>query len=81
MVADEIFLQTCHRIRGTFYNCWQGLDQGNTNAATNLSAMFLLFPMVEMMKMVDEGVQLGKEHFAGELEVLTRMDGENVLHG
>ena len=55
------------------------VPQGNTNAATNLSAMFLLLPMVGMTKMVDEGVQLGKERFAGEM--MARMDQENLLRG
>ena len=41
--------------------------------------MPLLLPMVELTTMTDEGVQLGKEHFACELEMLTGM--ENVLHG
>ena len=41
--------------------------------------MFLLLPMVGMTKMVDEGVQLGKERFAGEM--MARMDQENLLRG
>ena len=57
------------------------MPRGNTNAATNLSAMFLLLPMVGMTKMADEGVQLGKERFAGELEMMARMDQENLLRG
>ena len=44
--------------------------------ATNVSAMFLLLPMVGMTKMADEGVQLGKERFAGELEMMAHMDQE-----
>ena len=57
------------------------MPRGNTNAATNLSAMFLLLPIVGMTKMADEGVQLGKERFAGELEMMARMDQENLLRG
>lgn len=55
--------------------------RGNTNGATNLSVMFLLPPMVGMTKMADEGLQLGKERFAGELEIMARMDQENLLRG
>ena len=40
--------------------------------------MFLLLPMVEMTKMADKGVLLGKERFAGVLEMLKRMEEENV---
>jgi len=43
--------------------------------------MPLLLPMVELTAMTDEGVQVGKGHFACELEMLTGMDDENVLHG
>jgi len=43
--------------------------------------MILLLPMVRMTKMADEGVQLGKERFASELEMVTCMDDGNVLHG
>ena len=80
MVADEIFLQNCHRIRSTFSHFW-ARPRGNTNAATIRSAMPLLLPMVELTAMTDERVQLGKGHFACELEMLTGMDDENVLHG
>ena len=55
------------------------MPRGNTNAATNLSAMFLLLPIVGMTKMADEGVQLGKERFAGELEMMACMHEENVF--
>ena len=57
------------------------MPRGNTNAATNLSAMFLLLPIVGMTKMADEGVQLGKERFAGELEMMACMDEKNVFRG
>ena len=57
------------------------MPRGNTSAATNLSAMFLLLPMVGMTKIADEGVQLGKERFAGELAMMARMEQENVLRG
>ena len=57
------------------------MPRANTNAAINLSAMFLLLPMVGMTKMADEGVRLGKERFAGELEMMARMDQENVARG
>ena len=50
------------------------MPRGNTNAATNLSAVFQLLPMVGITKMADAGVQLGKERFASELEVMARMD-------
>ena len=43
--------------------------------------MFLLLPMVGMTKMADKGVLLGKERFAGELEVMKRMEEENVQRG
>ena len=39
------------------------------DAATYLSAMFLLLPMVELTEM--EGVELGKERLAGEFQTLT----------
>ena len=73
-------LTTCHRIRSTFKQLL-AMPLDNTKAATNLSAMFLLLPMVEITKMADEEAQLGKERFAGEHEMLTRMDDEIVLHG
>ena len=57
------------------------MPRGNTNAATNLSTMFLLLPMIGMTTMADEGLQLGKERFAGELEMMARMDQENLLRG
>ena len=57
------------------------MPRGSTNAATNLSAMFLLLPIVGMTTMADEGVQLGKERFAGELEMMACMDEENVFRG
>ena len=53
------------------------MPRGNANAETNLSAMFLLLPIVGMTKMADEGVQLGEERFAGELEMMARMDHVN----
>ena len=40
--------------------------------------MFLLLPMVGMTKIADKGVLLGKERFAGELEMMKRMEEENV---
>ena len=40
--------------------------------------MFLLLPMVGTTKMADKGVLLGKERFAGVLEMLKRMEEENV---
>ena len=39
--------------------------------------MFLLLPMVGMTKMADKGVLLGKERFAGQLEMIKRMEEEN----
>ena len=57
------------------------MPRGNTNAATNLSAMFLLLPMVGITTMADEGLQLGKERFAAEIEMTARMDQENLLRG
>ena len=73
VVTDVIFVRTCHRIRSTFQHLL-AMPRGNTNAATNLSAMFLLLPMVGMTKMADDGVQLGMERFAGEFEMMARRD-------
>ena len=42
VVAEEIFLQTCHRICRTFQQLL-ARPRASTEAATNLSAMFLLF--------------------------------------
>ena len=45
MVVHETFLRTCQRLRSTFLH-FLARPRCNTTAATNLSVMFLLLPMV-----------------------------------